>query len=212
MKLGLSGRLAQSFIRSPLTPLMLIASLIAGLIGLAALPREEEPQISVPLVDIQLSAPGLRAEDAVELVTEPLEEIVKAINDVEHVYSQTTDDGAVVTARFYVGADFDDAMLRVHERVRANIGRIPIGVPEPLIVGRGIDDVAVLAATLSPTPETADRWTSADLALVAQKVQSALSRVPDVGLSYIVGGGPFQIRIEPDPELFVQLQVYQTQI
>ncbi len=200
MSLGISGWLAKTFIRSPLTPLMLIAAVIAGLIGLGALPREEEPQISVPLVDIQVSAPGLKAPDAVKLVTEPLEEIVKAIDGVEHVYSQTHDDQAVVTARFFVGTDFDDAMVRVHEKVRANINHIPIGIPEPLIVGRGVDDVAILTATLSPKPEAADQWSPSELLQLAEELQAVLSRVDNVGLSYITGGSPFQIRIEPDPE------------
>ena len=144
MKLGLSGHLTKAFIRSPLTPLLLLASLVVGTVALMSLPREEEPQISVPMVDIHVRADGLRAEDAVELVTEPLEEIVKGIDGVEHVYSQTADDRVMVTARFLVGTDSDNAILRVHEKVRANMDRIPLGIPEPLIVGRGINDVAIV--------------------------------------------------------------------
>ena len=135
--LGISGRLARTFIVSPLTPLFLLAGLALGLIALAALPREEEPQISVPMVDIFVTADGLKAEDAAKLVTEPLETIVKAIKGVEHVYSNTVDDRVVVTARFVVGTSSDNAILRVHEKIRANYDRIPKGVPEPLIVGRG---------------------------------------------------------------------------
>ncbi|HOV03872.1 MAG TPA: efflux RND transporter permease subunit, partial [Kaistiaceae bacterium] len=115
MSLGLSGALTRSFIQSPLTPLLLIASVALGLIALVSLPREEEPQISVPLVDIHVQADGLKAPDAVKLVTEPLETIIKAINGVEHVYSQTSDDRVMVTARFLVGTSADDAILRVHE-------------------------------------------------------------------------------------------------
>ncbi len=144
--LGIAGALTRAFIGSALTPLFILAALAAGLIALVSLPREEEPQISVPLVDIHVQAQGLRAEDAVKLVTEPLEMIVKAVNDVEHVYSSTRDDAAMVTARFKVGTKAEDAILRVHEKVRANIERIPVGIPEPLIVGRGIDDVAVADA------------------------------------------------------------------
>ena len=81
-----------------------------------------------------------------KLVTEPLETIVKSIDGVEHVYSQTRDDGVMVTARFLVGTSSDAAILRVHEKVRANMDRIPVGIPEPLIVGRGIDDVAIVVA------------------------------------------------------------------
>ena len=95
--------LTRFFIRSPLTPLFLLASFALGLVALVTLPREEEPQISVPMVDIMVRADGLKAEDAVKLVTEPLETIVKGINGVEHVYSQTQDDAVMVTARFLVG-------------------------------------------------------------------------------------------------------------
>ena len=103
MKLGFSGSLTRSFITSPLTPLLLIASLLVGALALVGLPREEEPQISVPMVDIVIAANGYKAADAVELITRPLEDIVKGIDGVEHVYSNTLDDRVVVTARFLVG-------------------------------------------------------------------------------------------------------------
>jgi multidrug efflux pump subunit AcrB len=200
VKLGLSGRLTQATIRSPLTPLFLIASIAVGLIALMVIPREEEPQISVPMVDIRVVADGLKAADAVELVTRPLETIVKGIDGVEHVYSQTQDDRAMVTARFLVGTKADDAILRVHEKIRANYDRIPVGIPEPLIVGRGINDVAVVVLTLAPKPEVAERWTDRDLYDIADKLRGELVKVDNVGLTYISGGAPQQIRVEPDPE------------
>ncbi len=89
MKLGLSGHLTKAFINSPLTPLILLASLAVGLLALMVIPREEEPQISVPMVDVMVQTDGLRATDGVELVTEPLEAIILSIDAVEHVYSQT---------------------------------------------------------------------------------------------------------------------------
>ncbi len=198
--LGLSGRLTRAFIGSPLTPLLMLASIALGLIALVSLPREEEPQISVPLVDIMVNADGLKAEDAARLVTEPLETIVKSINGVEHVYSQTMDDRVVVTARFLVGTEADNAILRVHDKVRANFDRIPVGVPEPLIVGRGIDDVAIVVATLSPKPEYAASWTDSRLYHLADDVRVELAKLDNVGLTYLAGGRPDQIRIEPDPE------------
>jgi multidrug efflux pump subunit AcrB len=200
MNLGLSGRLTQATIRSPLTPLFLLAALAVGLVALLVIPREEEPQISVPMVDISVRADGLKAPDAVELVTKPLEAIVKGIDGVEHVYSQTQDDRVMVTARFLVGTSAEDAIVRVHEKVRANYDRIPIGIPEPLIVGRGINDVAVVVLTLSPKPEAAARWTDRDLYELADKLRGELINVENVGLSYISGGNPQQIRVEPDPE------------
>jgi multidrug efflux pump subunit AcrB len=204
VKLGIAGVLTRFFIDSPLTPLLLLASLAIGALALFSLSREEEPQISVPMVDIHVEARGLKAVDAAELVTKPLETIVKAIDGVEHVYSQTEDDRVIVTARFFVGTDADAAILRVHAKIRANMDRIPLGVPEPLIVGRGINDVAVVVLTLSPQPGQSmaalERWNDNALFDIAEKLQHELSKVPDLGLSYIVGGRSDQIRVEPDPE------------
>ena len=199
MKLGLSGGLTRATIRSPLTPLFLLAALGVGLLALMAIPREEEPQISVPMVDIHVRADGLKAQDAVELITKPLETIVKGIDGVEHVYSQSEDDGVIVTARFEVGTDPDDAIVRVHEKVRANYDRMPIGVPEPLIVGRGINDVPIFVVTLSPKPEAAGRWQDSDLYRIADELRAELAKVPDTGLSFIAGGEPDQIQVQPDP-------------
>ncbi len=200
MKLGLAGRLTERFIGSPLTPLFLLSALALGIIALMTLPREEEPQISVPMVDIHVRADGLKAEDAVKLVTEPLETIVKSIEGVEHVYSQTVDDGTVVTARFVVGTSADAAILRVHDKVRANLDRIPVGVPEPLIVGRGIDDVAIVVVTLTPKPDAAAHWTANGLTRLARELQVEIAKLPDIGLTYIVGDQPEEIQVEPDPE------------
>jgi multidrug efflux pump subunit AcrB len=200
VKLGFSGHLTQTTIRSPLTPLFLLAALAVGLIALFSIAREEEPQISVPMVDIRVNADGLKAADAVELVTKPLEAIIKGLDGVEHVYSQTVDDRVMVTARFLVGTNADDAILRVHEKIRANLDRIPVGIAEPLIVGRGISDVAVVVLTLSPKPEAAARWTDKDLYELADQLRSELVKTENVGLTYISGGNPQQIRVEPDPE------------
>ena len=200
MSLGIAGRLTRTFIQSPLTPLFLLAALAVGLVALLTLPREEEPQISVPMVDIFVQANGLKAEDAVKLVTEPLETIVKSIDGVEHVYSQTRDDKVMVTARFLVGTPSDSAILRVHAKLRANMDRIPKGIPEPLIVGRGIDDVAIVVLTLSPKPEAASRWSANDVSRVARELQVELSKLDDIGLTYITGNQPEEIRIQPDPE------------
>ena len=204
MDLGIAGRLTQASIASPLTPLILIASVLVGLLALAVLPREEEPQISVPMVDILVQADGLKAEDAVELVTKPLEDLVKGIDGVEHVYSQSLDDRVVVTARFFVGTSADAAILRVHDEILANMSSIPLGIPEPLIVGRGINDVAIVTLTLAPRgdlPEAAAaRWDDNALYNVAEELLHELIKVQDVGLTYIAGGRPDQIRVEPDPE------------
>ena len=198
--LGIAGQLTRAFIKSPLTPLFLIAAFAFGIVALMTLPREEEPQISVPMVDIIVRADGLSAQDAVKLVTEPLETIVKGINDVEHVYSQTADNRVLVTARFVVGTEADAAVLRVHDKVRANMDRIPVGIPEPLIVARGIDDVAIVTLTLTPKSGADTAITPTELTRVARELRTELSKIDDVGLTYLVGETDEVIRIAPDPE------------
>lgn len=198
--LGIAGAITRAFITSPLTPLFLVAAFAFGLVAPTTLPREEEPQISVPMVDILVRADGLKAEDAAKLISEPLETIVKGIDGVEHVYSQTRDDSVMVTARFIVGTPSDAAILRVHDKVRANLSSIPVGVPEPLIVGRGIDDVAIVALTLSPKPEAASRITPNDLTRVARELRTEISKIDNVGLSYLVGETGEIIRVAPNPE------------
>ncbi|MCB2101906.1 MAG: efflux RND transporter permease subunit [Rhodobacterales bacterium] len=200
MKLGISGVLTRTFIRSPLTPLFLMASVVLGILALLALPREEEPQISVPVVDIVVDANGLKAAEAVELVTEPLEDIIKGINEVEHVYSLSEDDRVIVTARFDVGTSEDVAIVRVHDEIRANLDRLPIGIPEPHVVGRGINDVPIVTLTLTPSDAVAERWNDAALYDIAEELVYELVKVSDVGLTFITGGRPAQIRVEPDPE------------
>ena len=199
-RLGMAGGLTRAFISSPLTPLFLLAAFAFGLIALMTLPREEEPQISVPMVDLLVAAEGLKADDAVKLVTEPLETIVRGINGVEHVYSQSWDDQVMVTARFEVGTSSDAAVLRVHDKVRANMDRIPTGIPEPLIVGRGIDDVAIVTLTLAPKPEASARITANDLTRIARELRSEIVKIDNVGLTYLVGETGEMVRIAPRPE------------
>jgi multidrug efflux pump subunit AcrB len=207
VKLGLSGWLTRASIASPLTPLFLMTALALGLLAVISIPREEEPQISVPMIDISVRASGLRAGEVVELVTKPLEAIVKSVNGVEHIYSQTEDDQVLVTARFLVGTDPDAAAVRIHERIRANMDRIPSGIPEPLIAARGINDVPIVVVTLTPKAEVADRWTDQALFDVAEELRNEISKTANVGLSFLVGGRPLELRVEPDPGRLSSLNV-----
>lgn len=199
MKLGLSGRLARATITSPLMPLLLLAAIALGLLALWAIPREEEPQISVPMVDIQVLAPGLAAADATQLVGIPLETIVRSIDGVEHVYTQAQDDSVLVTARFQVGSDPDDAAIRIAEKLRANWEHKPVSIPDPRVTVRGINDVPVVVLTLAPKPGAPGEWTDAGLYELAMKLRTEIAKVDDVGLSFVVGGRPEEIRIAPDP-------------
>ncbi len=206
MKLGISGRLTRATIQSPLTPLFLLAAIVVGLIATMTIAREEEPQISVPMVDIRVAAPGLSASDAVELVAKPLETIVKSINGVEHVYTQAEDNGVLVTARFMVGSDPENAATRIDEKIKANIDRIPVGIPPPQVTVRGINDVPIVVLTLSPKPGAPGAWTDETLYRLATRLRTEIAKIDNVGLTFIVGGQRQAIRVVPDP---AKLQLHQ---
>ena len=199
MNLGISGRLTRATIASPLTPLFLFAALAVGILALFTIPREEEPQISVPMVDIQVMAPGLSAPDAVQLVGIPLETIVKSVDGVEHVYTQAEDDGVMVTARFVVGSNPEAAATRIDEKLRANWDRIPVGIPDPKVTVRGINDVPAVVLTLSPKPGAPGQYDDQALYTLGTKLRTEIAKVDNVGLTFITGGRPEEIRIAPDP-------------
>jgi multidrug efflux pump subunit AcrB len=196
MNLGISGRITRITIASPLTPLFLLAAILVGLIATITIPREEEPQIKVPMVDIRVATPGLEAGDAVELAGKPLEQIVKSIDGVEHVYTQAQDNGVMVTARFNVGQDPEAAATRVDEKIKANTNKIPAGVLLPQITVRGISDVPIVVLTL--TPKGAG-WDERSLYTLAAKLRTEVAKVDDVGLTFITGGQREAVRVIPNP-------------
>ncbi|WP_373092311.1 efflux RND transporter permease subunit [Zhongshania sp.] len=201
MSMGIAGRTTQAFIQSALTPIILIISVILGGMALISMPQEEDPQITVPFVDIFVPTPGLKAEDVVELVTKPFEDILKGIDNVEHVYSMTRDEGISLTVRFDTGFDDDTAVARVNDAIDANRHRIPTDLPAPSVIGRSIDDAAVVVLTLSPKPGNKGRWSSDTLYDLTEELKHEIIKVDDVGLTYIIGGHPKELRIEPSPEL-----------
>lgn len=199
MNLGISGKLTRATIQSPLTPLLLLAAMIVGLIATITIPREEEPQIKVPMVDILVQAPGLTAANGVELVAKPLETVVKSVDGVEHVYTQAQDNGVMVTARFLVGSNPEDAAIRINEKIEANRNRIPVGIPAPQVTVRGINDVPIVVLTLTPKPGAAGNWNDQALAELAGKLRTEIAKVEDVGLTFISGGQRMALRVVPDP-------------
>lgn len=198
-KLGIAGALTRATITSPLTLLFLLAAFAVGLMALAAIPREEEPQISVPMVDVRLMAPGLSADETVEAVTRPIEIALKGLDGVEHVYSRSEDDGALVTARFEVGTNPEAAIVRVQQKLREpGIAPAALG-SEPQVTVKGIDDVPVLVVTLTADPAVRDRWSDAALYQVAGDLKAEIAKIDGVGSSFVVGGRPLELRVAPDP-------------
>ncbi|MBI1424684.1 MAG: AcrB/AcrD/AcrF family protein [Gammaproteobacteria bacterium] len=197
--LGIAGRTARQFINSPVTPLLMFAFLALGLLGLMFTPRQEDPKISVPMVDIFVSYPGASAEQVASLVTEPLERLMSEIPGVRHVYSATERGTSVVTVRFKVGESIGASIVKVHDKLQSNLDKIPPGVSLPLVKPVGIDDVPIVTVTL---------WSKADqggvddgtLRTLAVDVLQRLKEVPNTGNVFVVGGRAEQIRVEVQPE------------
>ncbi len=140
--------MARAFIHSPLSPLLYLAMLGMGLLGLVVTPRQEDPQISVPMIDIFVSFPGASAEEVSSLAMEPLELIVSDIPGVKHVYSATMREQGIVTVRFKVGEEMGPSVVKVHDKLFSNVDQMPPGVRQPLVKPKGIDDVPVVTLTL----------------------------------------------------------------
>lgn len=194
-RLGLAGRLAKAFINSPVTPLLMVAFLAIGLLGLFFTPRQEDPKISVPMVDIFVQYPGASAKQVVSLVTDPLERIMSEIPGVRHVYSASQRGNAIVTVRFRVGEELAESIVKVHDKLQSNLDKMPPGVQQPLVKPIGIDDVPVVTLTL--WSETQDDGLLRTLAL---DILQRLKEVPGTGTGFVTGGRKEQIRIEVSPE------------
>jgi multidrug efflux pump subunit AcrB len=190
-RLGLAGRIARAFINTPVTPMLLIGCLCIGIIGLLFTPRQEDPQISVPMIDIFVQYPGASAEQVESMVTSPLEQIMMEIPGVRHVYSATQRGAAVVTVRFFVGEAMGDSIVKVHDKLQSNLDKMPPNVQMPLVKPVSVDDVPVVTATLWSEDVGDDQ-----LRALALDVLQELGAVKDTGKGFVVGGREEQIRVE----------------
>jgi multidrug efflux pump subunit AcrB len=191
---GVAGRLAAAFIDSKLTPLFLIASLALGLLSVVALPREEEPQIIVPMIDVMVQMPGASPAEVEQRVTRPMEKLLWEIPGVEYVYSTSSPGLSMVVVRFYVGQNEEQAIVRLNQKLFANMDIIPPGVSGPIVKPRSIDDVPVMALTLWGA-----RYTDFDLRRVAEQLHDVIKEVPDVSEVTMAGGRRRQVTVEIDP-------------
>ncbi|MCY3002767.1 MAG: efflux RND transporter permease subunit [Planctomycetota bacterium] len=192
---GWMSRMVRAFTTGPLSPVLLILSAAVGLVAVLATPREEEPQIVVPMADVMVSFPGASAEEVEQLVATPLEKLMWQIDGVEHVYSVSRRGGAAITVRFFVGEDRERALVRLQSKIEAHRGEAPPGVAGWAVRPVEIDDVPIVALTL--WSESAD---PAALRRSAEELLARLEEVPDVSRTEILGGLPREVRVELDPE------------
>src|SRR5437868_123912 len=145
VEMGLAGRIANAFIDSKLTPLVLITSMLLGVAAIFLLPREEEPQIKVPMIDVLVAMPGFGAKEVEERATRPMEKLLWEIPGVEYIYSTSRPSESLAIVRFKVGEDVEKSLVKLNQKMQSNFDRIPPGVSHPLIKPRSIDDVPILA-------------------------------------------------------------------
>jgi multidrug efflux pump subunit AcrB len=167
---GFIASVVRTFLTGPLSILLIVFAVIAGTMAVQLTPREEEPQIVVPMVDIYVTFPGHSPREVEELVTRPLEKLMWQIDGVEHVYSMSRRDQSMVTVRFYVGQDRERAMVKIRDKVDGNRDLVPPGVTDWLVKPVEIDDVPIVTLTLT-SPDTG----AADLRRIAEEVEARLA-------------------------------------
>jgi multidrug efflux pump subunit AcrB len=194
-KLGVAGNVAHYFIQSKLTPLIVVASLIMGVFAVVMLPREEEPQIKVPMVDVLVSAPGLSAKEIEKRVSTPMEKLLWEIPGVEYVYSTSRSGQSMVVVRYYVGEDEEDSILKTYNKLYSNFDIIPPGVSRPIVKPRSIDDVPVIALTF-----WSDHYDEYMLRRIAAEVENAVKSIDDVSETLLIGGLRRELKVALFPD------------
>lgn len=192
--LGMAGRIAAAFIDSKLTPLVIITSILLGLAAIVLLPREEEPQIKVPMVDVMVSMPGFSAREVEERATRPMEKLLWEIPGVEYIYSTSKPGESMVIVRFKVGEDMEKSLVKLNQKLQSNFDRIPHGVAAPLIKAKSIDDVPILALTFHSS-----RYDHLALRRLVAQVDDAVKQIPLAAETTIIGGAKRTVRVLLDP-------------
>ena len=192
--LGIAGRIAAAFIDSKLTPLVVIASVLLGAAAVVLLPREEEPQIKVPMVDVMVAMPGSTAKEIEERATRPMEKLLWEVPGVEYLYSTSRDSESLVIVRFKVGEDPERSLVKITEKLRSNFDRIPMGVTMPIVKPKSIDDVPILALTFHSA-----RYDHLTLRRLAAQVDESIKQVPLVAETTLLGGSRRAVRVMLDP-------------
>jgi multidrug efflux pump subunit AcrB len=205
--LGPAGRVAQAWISSKLTPLLICAALLTGAFAVWKLPREEEPQIIVPMIDVFVQMPGASAHEVEERVTRPMEKLLWEIPGVEYIYSTSSPGSSMAIVRFYVGQDEEKSIVRLNQKLLANFDLIPPGASQPLVKPRSIDDVPILALTLSSR-----RYGDFDLRQIAAQLDDTIKQVPDVSAVTLMGGQRREVRIVLDPAKLAAYQMSPLQV
>jgi multidrug efflux pump subunit AcrB len=188
--LKLAGKIAHAFIDSKLTPLVIAAALLLGAFAIWQTPREEEPQIKVPMLDVMVQMPGASPQEVEQRVSIPMEKLLREVPGVEYIYSISHPGQSLLIVRFYVGTNEEDAIVRTYNKLHSNYDKIPPGVSAPIVKVRSIDDVPILALTL-----WGKNYDSYRLRQIAGELEDKVKRIDDVSETHIIGGQPRTVRV-----------------
>ncbi|PID70941.1 MAG: multidrug transporter AcrB [Flavobacteriales bacterium] len=195
MKDGIAGKIAKAFISSKLTVLLMIVFMIIGVYSSFLIPREEEPQIDVPMADIFVGYPGASPTEVETRVVKPLEKLASNITGVEHVYATAMSGQAMVSVQFYVGEDIERSFVKLYNEINKHMDIMPSGVTFPLVKTRSIDDVPMLALTL-----WSDTYNDYQLKQLAQEVNNEIKEVSNVSATNVIGGRNQLLRVTLDKD------------
>ncbi|MDR3696906.1 efflux RND transporter permease subunit [Mucilaginibacter sp.] len=190
MKNGFAGNIAKAFLQSKLTILLMIAFLLIGGYSTFLIPREEEPQIQVPMADIFIGYPGAEPKDVETKVSAPMEKIISNVKGVEYVYSTSMKGQAMIIVQFYVGEDVERSLVKLYSELMKNMDKMPQGVTLPMIKTRAIDDVPVLGLTL-----WSDKYSDYQLKQIGQELTGEIKKINDVSDISIIGGRNTEIKV-----------------
>ena len=195
MKEGLAGKIAKVFIGSKLTILLMIVFMVVGVYASFLIPREEEPQIDVPMADIFVGYPGASPTEVETRVVKPLEKLISNIKGVEYVYSTSMNEKAMVIVQFYVGEDIERSFVKLYNEINKHMDQMPKGVTFPLVKTRAIDDVPMLGLTL-----WSENYNDYELGQMAQELESEIKKINDVAITHKIGGRNRQLRVVLDKD------------
>jgi multidrug efflux pump subunit AcrB len=193
---GFAGRLASAFVASKLTPLSIFASILLGFLAIVMLPREEEPQIKVPMIDVMVSMPGATPQEVEQRITIPMEKLLYELPGVEYIYSTSMPGQSLLVVRFYVGEDLETSIVRLNQKLETNFDRIPPSVSRPLIKPHTIDDVPILALTFH-----GNNYDHLTLRRLAAQIDDSIKSIHNVAETKLIGGSRRQLTIRFDPLL-----------
>lgn len=193
MEKGLSGNIAKAFLQSKLTILLMIAFLLVGIYSTMLIPREEEPQIQVPMADVFIGYPGATPKDVETKVSAPIEKIISNIKGVEYVYSTSMQGQAMIIVQFYVGEDIERSLVKLYSELMKNMDKMPQGITVPLIKTRAIDDVPALGLTL-----WSEHYDDYKLKQLGQVLSNEIKKIADVSDINLLGGRNRQVKVLVD--------------